>query len=218
MKIEQATFRFETVETLLAMTSGNPEIFKEHQLKKAPKEAAEEETAMYDAMGEMEKSSTIFMHDEESYLWMNNVMRGFFKENLLALIELGDISKPSKWMLKKAVDQCVAVAPRKIRMFRPGGEMIKASDGWLERPMSGDTMQGKRIFLARSEKLEPPVCWEFTVTTHSNPGTKGWAALDMEKLRRSISWGSCHGFGQWRSGNYGLFKYEEKDYKVLSKE
>ena len=66
-------------------------------------------------------------------------LRGFFKEKLYSLIELGQCDL-SKWNYKKAVDLFLFVNPRRIRYWR--GVPILKPDGDLQRPLRAVTMQG----------------------------------------------------------------------------
>jgi hypothetical protein len=205
-------------EPLLAFSSGNRAIQEEFIASKAENQAAmDEEVAAIPATvdEQIEKATTVFPRDEESlHLWDYQI-RGFFKEQFGALIDLGEITGLSKWAYKGAIHQFLMVSPRRIRLHKPDGSLWTKADGTVQRPLRATTMQGDRVALASSESLPPGTWLEYTVTLYLSKNDKAKTKIKPEWIKAAVDWGALHGFGQWRSGGWGRFevKMEEKDEK-----
>lgn len=157
---------------------------------------------------QVNKGTTGFLKDDIGVHILNYVIRGFFKENLGVLIDLGQ-SKISKYASKRVVDNTLWVSPRKIYYTREGKNIL-VPDGFLERPMSVITMQGPRVCLARSEVIKPPCSLEFTAEVDVCTNEKSaFRYMDLDLVRACLDRGARQGFGQWRSGGKGLFTWEE---------
>ena len=223
MKKEIIGLRFDFEETLLGSASGNPEIHEQFIASKAPTtaETAEEVAAVSDETVEemIQKHSTIFPKDETGLFIWNYQMRGCFKENLHALITLGDISHVSAWSYKTAVDQYIMVNPRRIYLHAPDGTIIQEPSGTLQRSMRVDTLQGPRVALARSETVPGGTWIQFQVSMFlptvgprmKKDGTprKAPPLFLRQNLMDAIEFASEQGFLQWRTGGYGRFRYTE---------
>jgi len=170
------------------------------------------------------KQTTIFPRDEKGLFMYDYQLRGFFKEQVGAMIELGDLNL-SKWSHKKAVDQYLLVESRR-NYFTRDGQIIAKADSELQRPLRVMTMQGERVSLANSEAIEPSKGGaQLTFVTKAllpSKATKGdddeggkkvtkkrdcIAIFDRETLASCVEFGALHGFGQWRSGGYGKFTF-----------
>jgi hypothetical protein len=202
-------------EPVLGSANNNKDVHAEYIASKAQTatDAKEEVDAITNPQVEIEKTKTVFPRDSAGspHVWDYQV-RGFFKEAISVLIELGEC-KISKWGYKKAVDSFLFVAPRRIYLLDTGGKRPKSVDS-LQRPLRAQTMQGERIALANSEMLPEGTRFQFTVTllSGSNPKTK-LAIIDEETLRAALEYGALKGFGQWRSGGYGRFTYDIEEVK-----
>lgn len=89
------------------------------------------------------------------------------------------------------------------------GERIEKVDGYLERPLRAETMQGPRVALAKSEVINEGWSVEFTVRVLPNSATKTSSALDMDLVETLLEYGQFKGLLQWRNGGYGQFEFEE---------
>ena len=211
MKIETLKIRVTFTQPTLATAPGNKEIMEEFKASKAPTAtAAMEELSTLPMEEQVEKASTVFHCDERGVFAYDYQWRGFFKEKLFALIELGDCSL-SKWSYKKAVDLFLFIGPRRIHFTRDG-QVIAKPDGDLQRSLRATTMQGDRIALARSQMIEAGAQMEFDIKLLMPEGIKGpkksSAALTVDDVKACLDYGAMIGFSQWRGGGYGTFTYE----------
>jgi len=132
MQIVTTYLHVTLVEPLLGSGAGNPEIHAEFIAARAmdSAKAHEEATSITppktpttdeDVKEEVEKASTIFARGTLGLHMWDYQVRGFFKESLLALIELGDgPTGMTKWSYKKAADAFLFVYPRRIYLIKPG--------------------------------------------------------------------------------------------------
>lgn len=209
MKTETLSVKMRFTEPLLGCASGNKEIHRDFIASQAPTvEAAEEEITSIPEMAE--KTMTIFPRDEKGlHLWDYQI-KGFFKENLAVLVELGDCAL-SKWIVKKAVNALVFVEPRRIYLHAQDGSIWQKSESSIQRPLRAETLQGDRIALASSEMLPVGTWIEFRVDLLSGSNAKSkLAVVTLDDLRGCLQYASRKGFLQWRSGGWGRFEWEEK--------
>lgn len=210
MTTETITLKLTFTEPLLGTASGNTEIHEEFIASKAPTATdAKEEIETLSVGEQIQKASTVFHRDETGLFVWDYQLRGFFKEAIAALIELGEC-KISKWGYKRAVDSFLFVGPRRIYVLDTNGKRYPKAPTTLQRPLRADTMQGERVALARSEML-PVGTWlqaNVKLLKSSNPKTKS-AIITRELVVSCLEYGALKGFGQWRSGGYGRFMWEE---------
>lgn len=273
-------------EPLLGSTSGNPNIQSEFVQKSLedPLKRKEELAAIRSQTPEgptpeevkdaVEKTSTIFFNDEHGLFLFDYQIRGFIKEAVRALIQLGDITGTSLWAYKKNCDSFIFVLPRRIYLLRPDVVIEKLPNkglweeaqkitkwekdrlidratvedkifadscyqrpadpkdaiegvGALERPLRGETRQGERIALARSEKIEEGAQLALTILlltpsakaereeneAEDEDGKKKkrkvTAAFSMDDIRNCLDYGSRKGLLQWRGGGFGRISWRE---------
>lgn len=223
METKQIKVRITFTEQLLATASGNPELHREFIASKAPgHEQAEEEMAALPAEAQVEKASTIFHRNPPSGATTHDPLapagalfvfdyhwRGYLKEGIGTLCELGEFTKLSKWTYKRAVDSAVFVAPRRIYLARDG-KILDKPDGTLQRPLRATTMQGDRVALANSEFVHPGTQCEFTIRVLESSNAKSaWKELTLDVVKAVLTMGQDKGTGQWRGGGYGRFTWEE---------
>lgn len=211
MKKQSLKIKMTFIEPLLGLVSGNKEITSEFIASKAPnQDKMDEEVNAVPVEEQIEKGTTIFPRDDTGLFMWDYQIRGFFKESLAALIELGD-ADISKWQAKKVVNNFVFPGPRRIYLHKPGnGEVWKEPQGVLERSQRVETMQGERVCLARSEQLPPGTWLEFSVELllSTNPKAK-LAVFDSDLAKQCLEYSSQRGFGQFRTGGYGRYTWEE---------
>lgn len=130
-------------------------------------------------------------------------IKGFMKEAAKALKDqLGLASCVSK------IDNFVFIAEDNIPVMR-GGEWIKQPDNFLERPLRGETPQGPRVSLAKSEQICGDWYIDITVKVIENKKTAKSVALDMGVVEELLSYGQFKGLLQWRNAGYGSFRVEK---------
>ena len=186
MKVE-LTF----TEPLLGTLSGDKEIAKEFITSKHPEgEQKDEIDSLPDTL---EKSSTIFSKENgKPFLWDYQI-KGFFKDACSMMLRVA--KEPELKAYKKIIDGLIFVKPRKIFLQMPS-ELT-----WLERPLRGQTAQGERICLARSESAPIGTKIELEIILLKS---------DLEKyVRNWLDYGALRGLGQWRNASWGRFRWME---------
>lgn len=212
MKTETLKIVATFTEPTLATSPGNPELLEEFKNPRDDAKLAEEIAAVTpeEAEERVERASTVFPKDAQGIFLWDYQLRGFFKEKLYSLIELGQCDL-SKWNYKKAVDLFLFVNPRRIRYWRAGVPILKP-DGDLQRPLRAVTMQGDRVALARSEMVEAGAQFkaEIVLLRPEKALKKSSAqALTMADVRACLDMGKLVGFSQWRGGGFGRFEWQE---------
>lgn len=185
------------IEPILGSSPSNKEIFSDFIASQSPDAMTrEEEIEAIGVQAVGEKGTTIFprLEDGTPFLWDYQV-RGFFKSACDAL----NMAEPSKKLTayKKKIDKLVFIRERKIPYNVPKDSEIE----YLQRPLRGQTAQGERVALAKSEMLPSGTTAEFEIFT-----------LQDDLLNRIKDWldyGKLNGLGQWRNGSYGRFEWEE---------
>jgi hypothetical protein len=241
MQIISAWYHITTTEPILGSASGNPDIHREYIAARAKDAAKEQEETQAVAptaeeiAEQVEKSSTIFPRDKNGLFLWDYQVRGFFKEAMLALIELGDVPENlTKWSYKRAVDSFLFVMPRRVYLFQEEAKLKSLKNGdfnnlptkfiWKkaeqtnERPLRAQTMQGERIALARSEQLPAGTQALFKVevlapgmgkkTSQGKKPRKTSAVIDLDLIESCLDYGARKGWGQWRGGGWGRFLWK----------
>ena len=222
MKRESITVRLTFNERLLGSAPNDPQILKDHLTppnasmlkeemdalpKPDPKVKAAADVA--EAEEEYKKTITVFPRDDKGLLLWDYQTRGFLKEQIFKLIELGDCAI-SRWSYKKAVDSYVLPNHRRNYYMRANGCYITKPDGIYERPARVDTQRGERVCIVASEYIDPPFALEFGFTFLVTTNAKSrLAIIDRALVVACMDMGTTGGFGQWRSGGFGKFTWEE---------
>lgn len=89
------------------------------------------------------------------------------------------------------------------------GKQLTEADGFLERPLRANTLQGPRVALARSEEITGDWYVDVTIKVLMNNSTAKGQKFDMELIENLLSYGELKGLLQWRNGGHGSFIYEE---------
>ena len=130
-------------------------------------------------------------------------IKGFLKEAAKALKDqLGLASCVSK------VDNFIFIEEANIPIMRDG-KWVEEPDGYLERPLRGETAQGPRVSLAKSEQVIGDWYIDITVKVLQNKKTAKSIALDMGVVEEMLAYGQFKGLLQWRNAGYGSFTVEE---------
>lgn len=205
MKVEEKKFRLVGLQPLLGGVALDKEIFTKYIATKArdfEKENAKEDVE--NVIDENEKVTGFYRDVETGNVIIKGYqIKGFMKEAAKALKDqLGLASCVSK------IDNFVFIAEDNIPVMR-GGEWIKQPDNFLERPLRGETPQGPRVSLAKSEQICGDWYIDITVKVLENKKTAKSIALDMGVVEELLSYGQFKGLLQWRNAGYGSFRVEE---------
>lgn len=197
--MKKIRINLEFTEPCLGTASADPELHARFIASNAPDAPTRQEEI--EAMGVEEyeeKSMTVFPKDKDGnpFFWDYQI-KGFFKDACSALQRMKgeDMSRESCKLkaYKKIIDGCVFVFPRRIPITL-SGDM-----GDLQRPLRGQTAQGERIALARSETIPEgsKIAFEIECPEQYEPVVTEW-----------LDYGRYKGLGQWRNASYGRFKYK----------
>ena len=146
-----------------------------------------------------DKGITVFRRNADGLVMMDFQIRGFLKEAAEAVSGI--------WGVRSKIDKWCFVKERIIPVMR-GDAQVKEPDGLLERPLRAQTMQGPRVALACSEKLNPADTMSFTLLVLPLGESKG--KLDEATVRSWLEYGELNGLGQWRTGSNGRFTFTLK--------
>lgn len=199
------------IEEMLGMMPNSQEVYGDYIASRSPDAATvSEEVASVGVDEVVNNGTTVFPRTDKGEPFMYDYqIRGYFKETagFMNRNEKGkqsekgaDSKKKNPKILtahKKAIDGSLFVEPRKIVMNMSGAM------GYCERPLRGQTAQGERIALARSETIPAGSTCEFTVV-----------CMDESLETFVYDWleyGKYHGTGQWRNSGKGKFLYEILD-------
>lgn len=221
IKKESRTYILTGTTSLLGSNPANPEIHakfvasKAESLERAAKEEAmlpeedwlpgsyELEEAIRDVK---EQGLTVFLRNNHGELVLgNHSVKGFFKGTLNTL--KGQIGIAA---VKSKVDNLLFISPTFIVITRDGVPVTEP-DGWNERPLRAETMQGPRVALASSEEIDAPWKISFTVTLFENGGTARSKPLTWEAVEAALDYGEWKGLGQWRNGGKGSFTWRRAE-------
>lgn len=204
------TMTIRLTEPLLGTASGNHELHEEFIAAKADTSGkVAEELAALPAAEQIEKSSTVFPRDERGLFLWDYQMKGFLKEAVGVLCEMGAAGALTKWTYKRAVDSCVFVYPRRLYLVDPVGRTWTHAPQTNQRPLRAETMQGDRVALARSEELPAGTSFacEIELLLSGNARSKT-ASLTEGVIEAALEYGKRKGIGQWRNAGYGRFAVE----------
>lgn len=205
------TYKLVGITPMLGSNPANPDIYSEFvAIKAAQIERAQAETEMLPTAEELnmkvedikKQGLTVFLRDNGHLVIGNHVIKGFIKSALLTLKDQVGIAAA-----KSKVDNLVFVEPSFIPIMRDGKPIDKA-DGYNERSLRADTMQGPRVSLVSSEEVQAP--WELTVQISllENKGSAKSNPVTWEMIETALLYGRFKGLGQWRNSGKGSFTFE----------
>ena len=203
MKTVTQSYKLTGLTRILGAQAANPDIHSEYIASKAATYAKAEEETDKLPEGFEKKGVTVFLRDDGALCLADYVVKGFLKEALNALkSQIGIVAPASK------VDNFVLITPAYLK-FTKAGVPVTESDGQLERPLRAMTMQGPRVSVAASEKIDAG--WEltFNLTLLENPSSPKSKALTFDVIEEALGYGSFKGLGQWRNGQNGRFVWEK---------
>ena len=184
------------LEPILGTVPKSREIYADHIQSKAAdlgdKQAAEELDTVEHTE---EKGWTGFHQNDNGPILYDYVIKGFFKDACGMLRRASDTRSSKVTAYKKVIDGLVFVTPRQIPLELPDGAEI----GVLERPLRGQTAQGERVTLVRSDTCPPGTKIHFTLLV--------MGSVPKTLLEEWLDYGAFRGLGQWRNAGYGKFEY-----------
>lgn len=208
MKLKTRHYKLTGMTRILAAQAANPDVRSEFIASKAASLAkGEEETARLPEENIDKKNLTVFLRDDGKLCLSDYVIKGFLKEALGALkSQIGIANCATK------IDNYVLVEPAYLHI-KKNGEALDNPDGVLERPLRAMTMQGPRVSVTASEKVDAGWELEFDLTLLENPATPKSRALTFDVIDAAMEYGSFKGLGQWRNAQNGRFTFEADDEK-----
>jgi len=179
-------------EPLLGTLAGDPNLAEDFILSKHPEGIQEDEQESIDEM--MKKGTTYFARngDNAPMLWDYQI-KGFFKDACSMMLRVAKVDDLRAY--KKIIDGLIFVKPRKIKLDL-SGELTM-----LERPLRGQTAQGERIALARSEAAPAGTKIEIEIILLKKSLLK--------YIKNWLDYGALRGLGQWRNASFGRFEWRE---------
>lgn len=181
------------------------------------------ESAEAEEADDLEKASTVFLRDETGIFLLDYVIKGTIKDMIGGLIDLNEIIGYSRYTFKRVVNNTVRVGPRRIYLRDPEGTIYKQAPSALQRPIRAETMRGERVALVRSEMVPAGTIMTFTVqlispSTASKKKSAYLTYLPETVIYQALDYGVLRGvgFGQWRSGGYGRYKWTKADPEAVA--
>lgn len=203
MRLEERKYVLRGFTPLLGSQPANPDVRTAYIASKAPSPAqVDEENEMLPDLDS--KGMTVFLrrNGDDALSMMDYHMVAFFKAACKALAADNGIKQA-----ESKVGTYVFVEPRVIPILQNGAPVIE-EDSVLERPLRAQTMQGPRVTLAASERIDDPWSIEITVKLIANDGTAKSKPITWEALEEALDYGALRGMGQWRNGGWGRFTWE----------
>ena len=210
---ETRTYRLHGKTSLLGSNPANPEIHSRFVASKAASlEKQAQEEAMLPGSEKLEQALkdikeqglTVFLRGSHGELVLGaHCIKGFFKSAFDALKSQFGVSAA-----KGKVDKLLFVDPGYIPILDGKGQPQTEPDGYCERSLRAETMQGPRVTLASSEEVAPPWQMEFSITLVENAGTGKSKPITFEMIEDALDYGDLLGLGQWRNSGRGSFTWE----------
>lgn len=193
-------FKLKFTEPVLGMAPSDPEVYKRFIATQSPQpEATTPEEIATLAKDKELAGYDIFHRDDLGLFLYDYHIRGFLKAAAEA------VTGKALTAYKSKIDKWLFVMPRRLYFFGPDNQIVKQADGFLERPLRAMTMQGPRVSLKRSDKLEPGC----TIAGKLNVMPLGEKELTGDLIKSWFEYGALQGIGEWRSGSYGRFELVE---------
>ena len=185
--MEERKITIELITQMLGTVPKNKEIYADFIATKNPSGI---DNAEIESIEEIEERGWTGFHSDGKGLFVYDYfIKGFIKN---AGNVLKDIVKVKN--LRNKIGEYAFVCPRIIYLGKD------KPDGYIERPLRAQTMQGPRVTLVRSDYIKEGTKIEFIIKLLKHKEIT-WEIID-ELLR----YGELQGLGQFRNGGYGRFK------------
>lgn len=145
-----------------------------------------------EAATDEERGWTGFHADAQGDFLFDYMVQGYLREAANAVKEPLGVKA-----LRSKMENCVWVGPRRLYLHGTRGEP-------LERPLRAMTAQGPRVTLRRSDQYLAGTTMTFAIKLLTTKEIT-WDGV----LVPLMDLGVLRGFGQWRTGGYGRFTWEE---------
>ena len=200
--------RIKGITDILGSVTADKEVYSKFIASKA-----ETQEEVYNAKGDkddlpdIDGKETVFYRGEDGFPVLKGYqIKGFLKEAAKAmrgtLDEVGSVTTS-----QGKVDNLIFVKERDIKLYRDG-KRIEDIDGYLERPLRAQTMQGPRVSLARSEVIKEGWECEFTLQFINDVHGGRSKTYTWDTIEKLLEYGSLKGLLQWRNAGYGAFSFE----------
>lgn len=195
--MKELKVRIVFTEECLGTKAANPDVFADFIASKHP-DGVPAKDELDSAEHCEERGSTLFHRNEDGrpILWDYQI-KGFCKDTCGAMRRATGSKSSELKAYKTVIDQELFVNERTIPMELPPGAPL----GLCERPLRGDTAQGPRVTVCRSETVPAGTC--FTITFKLLQDSL------MPYLREWLDYGSLRGIGAWRNSGKGRFSWSE---------
>ena len=194
--------RLTFIEEVLGLSPSNKEIYEDFIAKNAPDaKSKEEEIASIGSEEYVDKTMTVFPHDEDDNAFMYDyTIKGMLKDSIgmLRRVPGSKCSKVSAY--RKIVDGNIFPFPRQIK-FLPAEGKKYVELGTCQRPLRASTPQGDRNALAMSETVPAGTRMDFHIVVMKDDL--------VPVVKECLDYGALHGLGQWRNSGKGRFLWEE---------
>jgi hypothetical protein len=185
------SYTIKLITEMLGTVTKDPEVYKTYIESKKPEGVTEEEYLTVEKIEE--RGWTGFHADDKGLFIYEYMIKGFLKAAGNVLKEELKIKA-----LRSKLDDYVFISPRRIYLGKD------KPDGYIERPLRAMTMQGPRVTLVRSDKINDGQEIEFTVNLLPHK------EIDWNVIDKLLAHGELMGLGQFRNGGYGRFEVTKK--------
>lgn len=185
--------RWTLIEPVLGGVPKDPAVYQSYIASLAPAaEMGAEELATVPPAADVaeQRGWTGFHTDEAGQAFVYNyAILGYLRDAGNILKEQAGVKN-----LRSKLENFLYVLPRRIYLHgEPGGV--------LERPLRAMTAMGPRVTLARSDTYSTGT----TLDIHLR--LLGHKQLDWQLVATLLDLGELHGFGRWRTGGWGAFRW-----------
>lgn len=195
--------RITLTEELLGTACANKDVHEEFIASRSKDaEKMQEELESLPAEDLLEKAVTVFPRDDDGTpILYDYQVKGFLKDAMAIQVQFMEEekkvgkSKLTPYTVRRIVDNCVFVRPRKIR--------LAPVSGICTRPLRAQTRMGERVCLASSEIVPAYTTFDVEIVSLA-PGLN-------EILEKCLDYGALKGLGQWRNSGKGRFSWEKLD-------
>lgn len=208
---ESRIYKLTGISPVLGSQPADPEIRKtyiEDKIRQAGDriDRTDEAENLDPTQEQIDKKSTIFgcrAEDGALILWDYQI-KGTLKAAIDVLQkQMGVVQGNSKFT------KFLHVSPRNIPFRDGNGELITQPEPkMLERSLRAMTMQGPRVALASSQKIELPWSVTFRLSLLANDSTPKSKAITWDIVETCLDYGQFSGLGQWHNGGWGKFRWE----------
>lgn len=192
MQVQIFDVEIELLTEMLGTVPKNKDVYRDYIESKRPVESGkiEDET---ETVGQLEEKGWTGFHSDEKGLFVYDYfIKGFFKNAANVLKESFKITA-----FRSKLNDYLFISPRRVYLG------LKEPAGVIERPLRGQTAQGPRIALARSDFVPAGTKISFRLEVIENKKFK------TDHVKELMDYGRYLGLGQFRNGSYGRFEVKK---------